>query len=304
MNLLKQFKKAVIIVPKTNLILQEFLAVSGGEKPVLTVVFNNKSEKDLIKSNFPELAVICHYRIVDGKKENICAISKSKSLATETVDYIYKGKEHNLIGQLLGYPECCIKNHLYFFQRNLQHCSPIVTYQSYQNSKQFNFLTNNLLNFSTRISNEGDYKKFRRYYGLNKDFPIPLKYLQFISHIPCSYNCQESIKLGKEIDNLLKKYIPKVEQIVRYTLSKPILFFDLFKLVIFDGYFKNGVLDYKKVIPPFFLLDNLLMEKIKNGNRITASKEKIMIFRNNLKLFSYRKKNKRDGFILNFSENK
>jgi hypothetical protein len=303
MNLSKQLKKTIIIVPKTNLILQEFLAVLAGRKPVLTLVFSNKSEKDLIKSNFPELAIICHYRIVDGKKENICAISKNKSLAAKTVNCIYKGKEHNLIGQLLGYPECCIKNHSYFFQRNLQHSSPIVTYQSYQNSKQFNFLTNNLLNFSTRISNKEDFEKLRRYYGLNKNFPIPLKYLQFISHIPCSYNCRESIKLGKEVDGLLKKYIPNVEKIVRYTLSKPILFFDIFKLVIFDGYFEKGVLYYKKVIPPFFLLDNLLMKKIKDGNKIIVNKQKITIFKDNLKLFSYQKKNKTDGFILNFSEN-
>ena len=302
MNLSKQLKKAIIIVPKTNLILQEFLVVLGGEKPVLTVVFNNKSEKDLIKSNFPELAVICHYRIVDGKKENICAISKNKSLATETVDCIYEGKEHNLIGQLLGYPECCIKNHLYFFQHNLQHCSPIVTYQSYQNSKQFNFLTNNLLNFSTRISNKGDYERFKRYYGLNKHFPIPLKYLQFISHIPCFYNCQESIKIGKKIRSLLREYAPKIEEVVTYTLSKPVLFFNLFKWVIFKGYVKENILFYKKVIPPISLIDSPLLNRIKEGNKILADDNKIEIFKDNLLLYFYSKKDKTDGFILDFKE--
>jgi len=89
---------------------------------------------------------------------------------------------------------------------------------------------------------------------------------------------------------------------VKYTISKPILFFDLFKLVIFDGYIKEGVLYYQKIIPPFFLVDNSLMEKIKSGNRITVDNKKIEILKNDSTLFVYQKKDEADGFILDFSE--
>lgn len=206
-----------------------------------------------------------------------------------------------MLGDLLGYPKCCVESHLRYCGQSKQLDSPLITYQAYKSSKKCNFLVNNLLNFSTRV---GDKKSndFLHYLQLNKNLPIPYRYFQFISHDPCRYDCQESIKIGKEIDSLLKEYAPKVEKIVKYTLSKPILFFDLFKLVIFEGYLKEGVLYYQKIIPPFFLVDNSLMEKIESGNRIIVDNKKIEILKDDSTLFVYQKKSEADGFILDFSE--
>ena len=305
MNIRKRLKKGIELVSKTGLILPEFLAVMAGKKPALTVGFHDKSEKELIKSNFPNLALFCSKIVLGGKQQEICAISRNKSLAKQVVRYFCDGK-HHLMGSLLGYPKCCIKKHLYFFYRgrNLQLNSSLVTHQSYRNAKKCNFLTNNLFNFSSRVGcKKEQLEPYDQYRRLNtKEFFIPLWNLQFISHIPCSYDCKESIKIGEEIDSLLKEYAPDMEKIIRYTLSKPILFFDLFKLVVFDGYLKNDVLYYNKIIPPYFLLENLLMEKIKNGNKIIVSKSKVEIFKNNLSLLVYQKKNEADGFILDFSE--
>jgi len=95
-----------------------------------------------------------------------------------------------------------------------------------------------------------------------------------------------------------------LKKIVTYTLSKPILFFDFFKLVIFDGYFKDNTLYYQRIIPPFFLIDNLLMEKIKSGNKIIIDNKTIKILKYKSLLFVYSKKNEADGFILDFSEDR
>ncbi|XOA42790.1 MAG: hypothetical protein ACKKMO_03290 [Candidatus Nealsonbacteria bacterium] len=305
MTISEELKKGVELVPKTNLILSEFLAVIAGKKPVLTMGFHNKSEKELIKSNFPNLTLFCSKIVLGGKQQKVCAISRNKSLAKQTVEY-FCNRKHHLTGLLLGYPECCIKKHLYFFYRKLQLNSPLVTYQSYGNAKGCNFLTNNLFNFSTRLEQKKeDFELLNKYYHSNeKEFPIPLWNLQFISHIPCSYDCKESIKIGREIDSLLKEYAPDTEKIIKRTLSKPILFFDLFKLVVFDGYLKNGILHYKRIIPPLFFLDDLLRKKIKKGNKIIVTNNKVEIFKDNSNLFTYQKKNEADGFILDFSEDK
>ncbi len=301
MNTSQKLRKKLLNVSKTGVILQEILAVIAGIKPCFTMDLNEKRKRIIIRE-FPELSIECKQKIIANKQITVCALSKKKEIAKEAVNSLTARKDSEKIGKLLGYPECCIKNHSYFFQHNLQRYSPIVTYQSYQNSKQFNFLTNNLLNFSTRLYTKEDYEKLEQYLLLNKRFPIPIVYLQFISHIPCSYNCQKSIKTGKEINALLKKYAPEVEKVVTYTLSKPILFFDVFKWVILDGYVRKNTLFYKKVILPISPIDFSLLNKIIKGNKIVIKEKKIEILKNNSSLYSYLKKDKTDGFILDFKE--
>lgn len=303
MTISEELKKGVELIPRTSLILSEFLAVIAGKKPVLTERFHNKSERRLIKSAFPNLDLCCGKKVFAGKQREVCAISRNKSLAKQTVEY-FCNEKHHLMGPLLGYPKCCIENNLYLSDCNQQYNASVVTYRSYQNTKKCNFLTNNLFNFSSRLRTKKESFEFLdKYHRLNEKFPVFLWYLQFISHIPCSYDCEESIKIGREIDFLLKEYAPNMEKIIRYTLSRLILFFDLFRLVVFDGYLKEGILYYSKIIPPYFPLENSLMEKIKKGNKIIVTDNKVEIFKGNLNLFTYQKKNEADGFILDFSEN-
>jgi len=301
MDASQKLKKELLNVSKSGVILQEILPVIAGVKPSFIMDLDEK-RKRIILSEFPELNINCKQKIIVNKRKTVCAFSKKKRIAEETINSFVVGKDPEKIGRLLGYPECCVKSHSYFFRHNLQHHSPIVVYQSYRNSKRLNFLTNNLLNFSSRLSNREDYRRLREYSILNEHFPIPLIYLQFISHIPCSYDCEESIKMGKEIDALLKKYTPEVEKVVKYTLSKPILFFDVLEWIIFDGYVRGNILFYKKVIPPISSIDFSLLNKITKGNKIIIREKKIEIFKDNLSIYSYFKKDKTDGFILDFKE--
>jgi len=302
MNILNQLKKAANLIPRTGLVLQEFLAVLAEKKPVMIYAVKSDDIK-LIKDNFPQINIVCYNQIIWNKKVPVCALSKDKSLAKKAINIFCSknGSNFELLGDLMGYPKCCVKSHLRHCGQSKQLNFPLITYQAYKSSKKCNFLVNNLLNFSTRA---GDKKSndFLHYLQLNKNIPIPYRYFQFISHNSCRYDCQESIKIGKEIDSLLKEYAPKIEKIVKYTLSKPILFFDLFKLVIFEGYIKEEVLYYQKIIPPFFLVDNSLMEKIESGNRIIVDNKKVEILKDDSTLFIYQKKSEADGFILNFSE--
>lgn len=108
-------------------------------------------------------------------------------------------KDPEKTGKLLGYPECCIKSRLYFLDRNIKHQHPRVICHSHKNSRKHSFLINNLLNFSSRLGKKEDIEQQERYFTLNKNFPFHLAYLQFIFHVPCFYDCQESIKIGKRI---------------------------------------------------------------------------------------------------------
>jgi hypothetical protein len=301
MDISRKLKRAAEFAPKTSLVLSEFLAVVAGEKAVLAVTFPDESQVKLIKSKFPDLIVSCSKKVFFGKQQ-VCAVSKNKSLAKQTAEYLDLGIEEQ--GKLLGYPKCCVEKHQNLCKNSLGLNSSLRIYQSYQGTKKCNFLTNNLFNFCSRLGKKKENFEFlNKYYHLNeKHFPIPLWDLQIISHIPCSYDCKASIKIGKKIDFLLKKYAPATEKIIRETLSRPVLFFDLFKLVLFDGYLKKNILYYKKIVPPYFLLENPLMKNIKNGNKIIVHDNKIEIFKNNLSLFIYQKKSKTDGFILDFSE--
>jgi len=296
----EQLKKAVLVSFKTGIILPEILAVLAGIRPCLTCGLTKK-QKELITRVFPELTIECKKETIANRQIMVCAISKEKQTAKQVINSFVVEKDPEKTGRLLGYPECCIRNHLYFFERNIQYQHPRIIHHSYKNSKKRNFLTNNLFNFSTRLKDKKDLKRQDKYLSSNKDYPFHPYYLQFISHIPCSYDCQESIKMGERIQLLLKEYAPDIEKVISFTLSKPVLFFDLFKWVILDGHIeRNNILFYKKVIPPISLINFSLLNKIRRGNKIIADDNKIEIFKDNLLLYSYQKKDLTDGFVLDF----
>ena len=233
MNTIKEkLKKAAAIIPDTDLILQEFLALIAGIKPVMIYQLN-PNEISLIKTNFPELNIACRDKIICGKRSHACALSYNESLAQKTIDsFCGEGSKWQLLGDLLGYPKCCVENYLKYANQNQQYNSSLITYQAYKATQKCSLFANNLLNFSTRVGDE-EFNDFLHYQPFNKNLPIPYWSFQFISHIPCRYDCPESIKIGKEVDSLLNEYAPKVEKIVKYTISKPILFFDKAQICAF-----------------------------------------------------------------------
>ncbi|MCX6737235.1 MAG: hypothetical protein NTX26_00625 [Candidatus Parcubacteria bacterium] len=297
----EKLKTAVAIVPQTRLILQEFLALIVGIKPVINFSLY-PNEIKLVKKNFPDLHIICQDKTIWNRSINICSISYNKSLARKTTE-VFCGHTNrsNLMGELLGYPKCCVTKWQNYVRADQNQNAPLVVYQTCKATSKFSPFTNNLLNFSARVGTK-DTKDFIRCGPLNRHLAIPFHFYQFISHVPCRYDCPESIKMGKEIDSLMREYAPGMEKVIKYTLSKPVLFFDLFKLVIFDGYIKTGVLHYKKIIPPNFLVSKSMLEKLKVGNNLIVNDKQIKILKDDIVLFIYKKKNEADGLILDFGE--
>lgn len=105
-------------------------------------------------------------------------ISKDPELAKKA-KALEEAGDHVDLGKLLGYPECCCK----FFQENYAERSQAnndYVLPAFQNSEGFEF------KFYTNI--------MARYF----DYSL-------LSHFPCSFECEESIKLAKEyLDKLVK----------------------------------------------------------------------------------------------------
>ena len=127
--------------------------------------------------------------------------------------------------------------------------------------------------------------------------------LNFISHIPCSYDCKKSIAIGKKTYNLFKKYYPKLGLEIRSILSKPVLFFDLFKWIVFDGKIdKNMNLHYKKIVPPISLIDSKLIKVFSSGDNVKVSGKNIKVYKGKNLIHKYQKKDEIDGFIIDFQD--
>ena len=122
---------------------------------------------------------------------------------------------------------------------------------AHKNSEgEFNFHLNNLLN-SMR----------------------PFHYL--ISHFPCSYRCRKSINFSKSLLKHMKKYDQKLTEIIINNLKKYVLYFNLRKLIVFDG---------RKIKNKIFINDIIFCKGIRNKEVYTSDslkrKENKIIFYN------------------------
>ena len=108
--------------------------------------------------------------------------------------------------------------------------------------------------------------------------------------------------MGRKSYKLLNKYYPQVAFQIKYILNKPVLYFDIFNWIVFDGYTKHeNILYYKKIIMPISLINVDLFKEFFKGNKIMVNDKDIKIFKGRILLFIYQKKDEMDGFLLGFS---
>lgn len=295
-------EKAREIIPRTRIIIQEFVSLIANIKPIILCELNPE-EKIMIEKNFPKIFIDCRKVIINNRKIYNCILSTNKSYVEQTIRSLYVGNttvaSQTSLGLLLGYPKCCIDNWLKYFNKEDKYDFNRITYDAYKSSKECNGYTNNLFNFSTRVYSNNS-KKFYKYISLNGNSSVSFYNYQYISHIPCKYDCKKSIAISMKIKKILQNYDPNIEKDLKTTLFKPILFFDIFDMVVFDGYVDNGILIYDKVIQPFFPIESSLLKIINQCNKIIVNDRTVMFQQNNKVIFTYDKKNEADGFILNF----
>ena len=290
----------IIAIGRAGLVLHEVLSVLEGDKTAMVATFNDFQEMDRFRNSLPELTVRESADRWMGSSI-VCGISLDKEAAAVAAEYLSNNVADQ--GILLGYPSCCSKRYEDTTLSGIWEDSAASVYGSRERSSSFNFLTNNIFNFYSRIGkSEKNFSRMKECREKSRLLPVNFMNLQFISHFPCRYDCPESINIGRRNRALLKKYAPDMEKTVSSVLVKPVLFFDIFEWIVFDGRAEKDVIHYESVVQPFSLVDEVLIEKISEGNAISADEEEINVMADDKIIFSRKKKRKEDGFILDFAD--
>ena len=198
------------------------------------VIFNNVDKEDVPDTVLGKEHITTTsaygYPLNSKKEDQIhLFISKDKNLLYKGIWYpviiknrlVFHPRIDNLkYGYVLGYPECCIR----FYRKYNEWFKYSHLYEIYMNTKSRpSFLCNPFL----------------------KDTSF-----SYIYHMPCSYNCEETIKLVKKLREEIKKREPDYVDLTDGYLKMPFLVFYERKLYCFDGVLKNNEIKYKRFYFP------------------------------------------------------
>ncbi len=275
---------------------QEFLAVREGIKPVLIAGINMKfinQIRELCKKHKLHLLVKnLDFHRTASDKSTVAYISKSRNLAKQ----VYEAEadiDDRKLGKLLGYPECCTNCFKNETSRLVNDKFSFVLHTFSKTKGKPSFYANNVFNFESRLGNANKLSIF------NKNIVILGKYPHYflISHIPCSYKCKESVRMGEEILKLLENEDQQLAKNIISALKKPFLVIDDFNWVSFDGKVDKNSIRYHKAEPFLTLYPK---DKFIQGNKVIVDSDKIKIFKDENLLHEIRKPVK-NARIIDFS---
>ena len=176
-------------------------------------------------------------------------ISKDKD-KTKFLKLLENKNDDKAIGELLGYPKCCID----FYMENKE------KQQKIQNDYILPALNNS----------EGFKFPFYINYAI-RYFDITL-----LSHFPHSLNCKESITIAKNNLQCIKKYSEDLGNKFETMLKGPVLYTEDRGIFMFKDYkFNNNILEFKNVKST---INNELLKLFNNEGKIELlNKNKIKI---------------------------
>lgn len=246
--------------------LPEIIAVKEDLKPVSRFRGYDKSEADYLKRICNgkgikvQNVISSNYRTNARKLGFYTYVSKSNELierAKEVDPAINKRGSHLELGKLLGYPECCIKN---------------------------------FLKLSESGGGENKYIKRVMDFRLNQFLNTSNFYL--ISHLPCSYECEETIRYANKMLDLLKSYDKTYTRILKRCMKLPALvsfpsypkFLDCFDHrdgIVFDGECKGNGINYRD-FQRIYTVDsdsllNDIIDCLHEGDRIEINEGNVVL---------------------------
>lgn len=279
---------------------QSFLQLKAGIKPVIRTGTSLNGEispglKKLCKENNFHYIVKKFEHIFGQKLEtpiyNVY-ISFSKTKAEQTYEYEKSGDRLNF-GKMLGYPECCVGQ----FINNLIDGRD-MTFLSYGNTKgKPSYCCNNLFNYDSKLR-----IKDNKIYQGNFSFLNKYRDLFLIRHVPCAYDCEKSIELGRETLKLIEKDDVKLANKIVAALKSIVLYFDYFNWVIFDGKVNANKITYKRTLPFDSLISKKTINMINKGNNLELKEDMILVYQDKKQVFDLPVKDKnKNAIILDFS---
>ncbi|HLC50523.1 MAG TPA: hypothetical protein VJI97_03790 [Candidatus Nanoarchaeia archaeon] len=191
----------------------------------------------------------------------IAYISKKKEICEKAKDAEEKNN-HLLLGNILGYPECCCE----FFEKHFNEKNSDLTLDALKNSKGFEFPF--YLNIAAR------------------HFDISL-----LSHFPHSLDCKPSIEIAKNNLRIIKKHSEQVSELFSKILHCAVVYTKDEGVFLFRRFEKKGmeliygdIMDTQKSKLHYLLASNSALEIIDRhsfivaGEKISGKNYGIMVF--------------------------
>jgi len=128
-------------------------------------------------------------------------ISKDKGKAI-MANVLEMKNDHRSFGMLLGYPKCCVDFYV-------------------KNASEMAKTDNDFLRQTVKSSKGYNYPFFSNIGKRSMDITL-------LSHFPCRFDCEESIKLAKKNLDLMKQHFPRLAERYQEELKGRVLMFDRF----------------------------------------------------------------------------
>ncbi len=292
----------------------KLLAVLHDIKPLTLDTVQHQVQKDDLIRLMKKLGL--HYGFINDPN-NAKIPTTPQSTATELIviakdikkihifTKLYLSEGHSLakhikIGILLGYPDCCA---LPFINNFMVDQSPQRLRNYYYSitlkSDKFYSLINSIFCFRSRITHD-EFTDLSSFNIKNNSYNINTLELGLIPYVPCSFDCKLSINYATKLLTVLNKEDPLRASLIMAFLSRPVLFFDTFKFIVFDGEADKKEIIYNDICPPFSLISDKIIKKIKQGNKLLVSDTSIQIYIDKKRIYTIKKENIYDGFIMPF----
>jgi len=276
---------------------QSYLLLKAGIKPVIRLTIGENLQKHFEKfcNDLNLFVSIKRFNEIYNQELKvpvfIAYISTSEILAEKAYYAEYNANRKEL-GRMLGYPKCCVDEYVNrLLNKNLDYMVDCLLKTEGLNSFYCNFL----FNFDSKLNSEGE-----QILKNNREIFERYKIYFLIKHIPCNFNCKNSIKLGEITFKLLKDELPELTRKIEFVLKKPILYFDYFNWIIFDGIVDGNELLYKQILPIKSLFPADKLKIIKKCNMIRCLDNKIFVLKNERVVLNMNKEYGSRGVIINF----
>lgn len=287
-------------INKVGFNFQDFFALKEGIKPVLRsgIEYENINyikefcEKYKLSFLIKPVQSVLNNIDISTYPRYLLYISLSSNMAKEAFE-AEKNKNTRKLGKLLGYPECCID---FYMNTVIKKKFPFPIYSFIGTKGKLYFYANNIFNLDTRLGS-----KDREIISENPDFLIKIPQFYLIWHLPCSFNCKKSIKIGKEVLKALEDKVPVLAEKIVDALKRPFLFIDDFNWIVFDGKVKENEIIYKNILPYKSLFPKEKIELIRKGDKIKVFDDEILIFKDENSIGKILKEDNYKGVIMDFS---
>lgn len=261
----------------TGIDIQSYLLLKERLKPVIRVLLERNVLEDAKKAveKLGIKLIAREFKQLYGghleKKAIIAYYSLDKNLCKQAMTAEQEGKRKEF-GQLLGYPDCCIDN----FIKNLVNGVDYTLVSLHNVRTRASFYCNNLFVFDSKL----DSFQLKTYFD-NHNILYGPHQLFLIRHVPCSFDCKHSIKIGKITLKLLKNNSPDLFEKILGTLKRPLLYWNYFEWVLFNGYQEGNEVKYDGILNYESLLNDKIKKIFENGNKFKVDNEKISVFNSN-----------------------